>query len=703
MSNWDWIPLDRIVTGEKLPPVLNDRMSKLSGVVKSKQSDLEVIHVKDTGARGNYDPSTGDGSDDTIAINRALARAGTIVLGHRLKYKVTDQLDLTNKTVIHNGSEIHGVGFTDEILFADGSVGTYSDLDSDATKGENRIVCATLASLVSPGDVLRITSSLDFSDGEVGIKQAEMASVRNVVSSTIYLNETLLDSYATADTAKAAIVTLANVVIQGGTLRVVHHPVATTTQTRGIRFKYCHVRGDFEVYGARATAATFDNDWKDDVRADVRDAAYVGTGTSYGLSIRNATMYGNYRGVVSGARLAVSGTGDTLSDGGPSWENHITVVGHTGLGIAFVSSHSNTGSIYWDRCVGIGGSIYDLGETLQASPAGFSCGARRSYINDCVLIRCGTSVQMATNCSDPVEEIIVNGLHIVEGTAGGFLKGTGRPGIGKLVIRNLHGDTSDKESYAIDLFSGAIDSWLFEDIHLTGCGLVHLGPSVADTPDELRVSNFTVKGPSDTEATATVRGVFMESGATSPARIQLRNGPLENMNKALNLNADLDMLELIDVDCRKSLQHIVFGTSITIDHIKVRGGSFRGSRHGSASQGSIIPASSTTIGVVEADGVEMDTDPYLIGNTGWSSITTLILGTLKTHASLTDFVRSAPAGLVQVLSGSAEKPRLIQVRQSPNTVVTAPKGCIAENVLGTAGSTLLWVNTDGATAWTNFA
>jgi hypothetical protein len=39
---------------------------------------------------------------------------------------------------------------------------------------------------------------------------------------------------------------------------------------------------------------------------------------------------------------------------------------------------------------------------------------------------------------------------------------------------------------------------------------------------------------------------------------------------------------------------------------------------------------------------------------------------------------------------------------TPNAVVTAPKGSLFINTGGSSTSTRLYVNTDGATAWTNF-
>ena len=45
--------------------------------------------------------------------------------------------------------------------------------------------------------------------------------------------------------------------------------------------------------------------------------------------------------------------------------------------------------------------------------------------------------------------------------------------------------------------------------------------------------------------------------------------------------------------------------------------------------------------------------------------------------------------------------RIVYVEASPNAVVTAPEGSLA--LRGDAGNGGLWLNTDSATAWTEFA
>jgi len=45
-------------------------------------------------------------------------------------------------------------------------------------------------------------------------------------------------------------------------------------------------------------------------------------------------------------------------------------------------------------------------------------------------------------------------------------------------------------------------------------------------------------------------------------------------------------------------------------------------------------------------------------------------------------------------------PIIIACDGSPNTTITAPKGSLALSTAGSSTSTRLFINTDGATAWT---
>jgi hypothetical protein len=613
-------------------------------------------------------------------------------------YEMSAALDIGNIPII--GYPEFRPDFTLEPIVADGSIGSFSNLDSDAVKGENRIVCAVLAAAVARGDILKITSSLDFSSNEAGIKQSQMVSVRNVISDTIYLNEILLDNFLASDTAQAAIVTLAQVDVLGK-IKVVHSPAANDTNTRGVRFKWASVRGRFELIRCQGNGATFNNNWHDDVAVHALDAVRTGTGiTAYGISIQNGTMYGHYRGVISGVRHAVSGSGSP-TDGGSSWGNVAEVYAHGAFPAAMLDAHSNVGSIHFLNCHAVGGTIRDLDGTLVNDPPGLNSGARYTYVTNLTAIRTGTVVQIRSDGADDGangrEEFIVNGVHVIDGSGVVFNKSGPTPSMTRICVRGLSGNVTDKSVAAINFNGGDVTKWEFDNIKVHGCRLFNIAASITTVPPVLRISDFETYGPSDTEGTATTTGLTLNTG-TSVTRVQLRNGLMRNMYRGIWLQDDLALLDLSDVEFENSLQHITLNDAV-VAHMKVRGGSMRNARHADATQGCVaIGTSSVTL--LEVDGVEVDTDTWFVGGAG--AVGKAIVGTLKTHAGFLGFSRTPAAAFLEILSGSPDQPRLIRGAGSPNTVVTAPKGCIFQRRDGAAG-TLLYVNTDGATAWTAYA
>lgn len=619
-----------------------------------------------------YDCKADGSTDDYARLNACFVdarAAGLPVDMGDFSYLIGTALNIADVPILGNPTIIPS-GFTAEPIYADGSIGSFHNLDSNAVIGENRIECATLALLVSGGEIIKITSDADFSAAEAGIKQAEMASVRNVVGDFIYLNETLLDSYTTANGAKAAIVSLAHVDVRGR-LTVSHTPAANDTNTRGVRFKYATVRGHFDLQKCRGTAASFNNCWRPDVRVDTSDSVRTGVGvTAYGISIQNATMYGVFRGVISQARHPVSCSGSP-TDGGPSWENVVSVTAHAGYPAAMFDAHSNTGSIYWHHCIGIaGGGVYDLGGSLLGAAPGFGSGARRNYIRDCTLIRPGTAAQ-PRNDGGAVEEFLVDGLHIIDGSSAGFSKGASSGSIGKLSIRNLTGNLTDKEQAALNIASGDITEWMFEGIHLTGGQLLNMANSLTNIPTELKIDGFTVRGQSATESDTDVVGV--DTGTGSPVvRLQLHNGLIKDMYYAITPRSDLDVLELINVEFDRNFQDILMD-AVAVDYIKAFGCTFRRARH-LATQGPFVAINGATVATLHIDNFEMDSQPIFIG--AGASLTYLILGAGKTHTSFADFVADGSTDEVEILSGSLEDPRILRSNGSPEGVLTANVGAM---------------------------
>lgn len=652
-----------------------------------------VVDPRQHDAKGNGVDDDWESLTDAIVASRVSKRP--INMGDS-PYLISQPLDIANVTIIGNPTFIPS-GFTTEALTADGTLGAYMALDANAIRGENKITCAALAAVVTPNTIVRITSTADFSASEAGIKQAEALSVRNVIGTVIYFNETLLDSYTTANGAKAAIVTLAKVNVLGN-VTVIHSPATISTQTRGLRFKYAQVRGSFALFGCRGAGATFHNNWKDDVRVDAIDNHYLATGTSYGVSLQNATMYGRYRGVISGARHAVSGSGSAhASDSGPGWENVCEFIAHGSVGTIF-DCHANVGSIYWNNCVAIAGTIYQLDGVVMASkPTAMLSGARRTYVRNLRAYGCSSLIQQrGTQPAAPLEEVIVDGVH-AEDCDGPFINKTG-PAIGRLVVKNLSGNLLSDGLAVVNISSDGVGSWEFDNIRVTGAPLINILNNAVALPTILRMTNVHVELPA-AAVVSTKRAVSLGTG-TGITTFIIRNGTIKNFYYGVVAERTYDLIELTDVDMDNQIQHLLLSSVAVVDLLKMRGGSYKNSRHGLTTQGIVAISAGAVIGTYDVDGIDMDTDPYLVG--GGNAVAVALVGVFKSHAGLLGITRGPVGGYLEILSGSKERPYMLRCIGTPNAVVTAPKGAIAQRIDGVAG-TLHYVNTDGVTAWTAHA
>lgn len=619
-----------------------------------------------------YDCKADGSTDDYARLNACFVdarAAGLPVDMGDFPYLIGTALNIADVPILGNPTIIPS-GFTAEPIYADGSIGSFHDLDSNAVIGENRIECAALALLVSGGDIVKVTSTAAFSSNEPNIPQAEMKSVRNVIGDFIYFNETLLDTYTTANGAKAAIITLAIVDVRGR-LIVSHSPASTSTDTRGVRFKYAHVRGRFDLYKCRGNGAAFNNCWRPDVRVDTQDTTRIGASTSYGISISNSTMYGMFRGVIAGARHCVSASGSS-ADGGASWENKVSVIGHGGGAAAIFDAHSNVGSIYFEHCAAIGGTdVYNLDGSVINDPLGFGTGARYTYIKDCVAIRTGVVVNQRSDggSGSALSLVHIDGLHVIDSSSTIFNKAPDTPRIDRLDVSRVSGSMTNKEVAAINIAHGGIGEWRFRGIDVNGGRLIGVAASLTDLPADLTIDGFEVRGSSATETDEDVVGVKINAGSTV-TRVRLLNGLIKDMCFAVQTFGDLEILEMSNVDFDRNLQHIMREDGVTIDHTKAVDCSFRRARH-SASQGPFV---SRTVGaggyiILEVDNIEIDSDPLLVGAAG--NVTTLLLGLIKGHSGMTDLCGGAP---LEVLSGSLEFPRILRGADDPEGAITASVG-----------------------------
>lgn len=89
-----------------------------------------------------------------------------------------------------------------------------------------------------------------------------------------------------------------------------------------------------------------------------------------------------------------------------------------------------------------------------------------------------------------------------------------------------------------------------------------------------------------------------------------------------------------------------------------------------------------------------------------SSATLTVGGAVSSSAGLVAYsgtaAAAAAAGTPKAVSLLSDGIGIYVGSGSPNTVITAPKGSLYIRTDGSSTSTRLYVNTDAATAWTNF-
>lgn len=644
-----------------------------------------------------------DGDDWSPALAQvrldAIAQRLPVFFGYSTEvYEISEAFNHSNIFSI-GFPEFRPGGFITEGVISAGSIGEFIALDANANKYSNKLVSALLASAVTVGDWLRIASDADFSNTEPGLKQGEIVTVRQVVGSSIYLNEILMDTYLGVNGAKAAIITMAKTGVEG-VIKVVHSPAAETTQTRGVKFEYTHLRGrtHIELDKCRGNGAAFVNCWKPDVRVDVQDGNATGAGVAgYGISIQDCTMYGIFRSGKMVARSAVNGSGVNNASGGPSWENHVVdIVGTTHGSVSTFGCHSNVGSIYFEGCTALGGTdVYDRDEVLIEA-SGFQSGARRTYYKDCTAIGVATAVALRGESvgTPDREEFVVENFHLIDCVIG-FNKGGNTGHLDRLIVHGMTGTLRDLTSHAINILTGDIDEWSFRGVDVSGGGLINIADGLVDLPPRCSLNESSCLGDGVT-ADGDIRGIYVGSDV----EMDLSNVKIEDMYWGIMQGRACEFT-LNNVQLLGNLQHInPNGFPMTLS---MRNWVARGARHGDANGGVVAAGAGTTIDVLHIGEGEVDTDPYIVGGPVSNVVTTAIIGTIKSHAGYLGHIRGAASPLIFVLSGSRESAFALAGYGDPNGVVTARRGCVFTRLDVAAPGSRVYVNTDGLTAWTAYA
>jgi len=623
--------------------------------------------------------ATGDGAtDDTAAIQAALDTLDTIGGGTLVfppgEYLVSDELSVTSVRIVCEGEvKIRRTDSVDNeyILKVEGSVGSFHDLDSNATKGNNFIVSSALvAAGVSVGDLLQIKSSAVFISSE-SIVQGELATVKLINGNTVYLNET----YTTANNADVAIVSPSMFDVQGK-LILENTPSTVNSLPRGLLVTYCmSPSGDIEFRNCQGDSLVIFSSYAPvfnvtALRTAEEDPGESG-GNGYGISVANSVMYGQFTGIISFCRHAVS-IGGATAFYGVSWENEFRgITGIGGGGSSVFDAHGPAGSVRYVDCVSIGGTISDP-VASDAAPSGFQLGARYSYIKNCRVVRARNGVGIRDD-GQTMEVLSIDGLECVEITEHCVVPNPGSAAtINNLFVRNVVADAMQGAGFYGVALGGNLtigESWLFDGIHVINAGLLSAGHAAG--PDTLRLTNCSTVGSSVVSQDLSFRGVSV--GSSDLIELHLIGCRFEEIPTGVRVMGSatgLTTLKILNCLFDGNFNHIFFSIAGPND-IRVVGSDFLNAANGSSVAGVINADVMNTFTILEVIGCRIDTDGFFIGDLGGA---TTVINTGNNTPTGFRMERQNNANVIELLGGQLNGIGYYRGTGTPERKVTAPVG-----------------------------
>lgn len=504
-------------------------------LTKASFLNAHWFDVRQYGARG-------DGStDDTTALQAALTAAsdagGAEVYLPPGTYRTTAALTIGSNTFLRGAGDrsILYVDHTGYGLQAEGSLGTLYNLASNAARGDGTIILsAGTGSNFAANDIVWIQSEAQ-ALGMAGHKKAELQVLRSVATDTLEFPGVILDSYATADTAKAGKITaVTNIGIERLKITQPRYDTATTTPTSPL------VQMDF-VHNARVRDVTLDKNngagitlrnclnvtvqgcHIERLRDDTPNSIY-GYGVQVGWASRTISIEGN---TFRYCRHAV--TTDTSSSGPtPNYgvQRAVTISGNSVSDCthAGIDTHEDSDGVTISGNTIAGGR--EVGIQVRCYRANVSG-------NTILGIR-GIGIFVNTTALD----VIVEG-NIVQATR---LSPSGANGYGIWIgcDRVTCEGNRVTESYTHGIYVTAATT----DINLSNNSIVNNGQGTATTYDGIHiatnVTRLVISGNTctDTQGTKTQRyGIRFEAAVTESERIQVMNNNLSNNGTGAFSNA----------------------------------------------------------------------------------------------------------------------------------------------------------------------
>ncbi len=596
------------------------------------------------------------------------------------------------------------------VIKVSGATGTSATVDADIEIGTN-IIKSDLAPTLKSGDLILITSDKDFENNSVPEnrrKQGEIGRVRRVVDNEIYTSDTRMDTYLTEYKAKIVKINPGAFNVFGN-LTIDHNPSDPTKYTRGIEIAYCLepvttlsfeniTRHAFVCYSCYKPVITVRSDNNAVVNPGKKD-----TGEGQSIIISSATMYGRFYGSGFYTRHTVA-AGAAPAYPGVSWENRvINFVGNGGGISAVFDAHAQVGSIYYENCVAIGGTISDP-DAANATPYGFQLGGRRNYIKNCKAIGCKYGA-ITRNISANIEVYDIDGFAVERGDVIFAFAGATEQGdsnkAGQLYFNNIKAELGYGDVNTGFVFlEGEIKHWSFNNINIKNGNIIDF-TSVIRTPAHLILNNFKCvwKNPASLDND----GKLIEIKNQNITHIRLNNIHTKNGSRLLQLTSDsnadlyeLDLLELINVDVSGSENHhILIASNTNVSTLVLKGGSYGSSRSNSSAlialNGAIQKA---TVAPSKTEGENLK---YLF--TGSGMISQYQLGGDASNIEV--LFNNIGGDLLEVASGSFNHPRILSGSGDPNGSLPADEGVAYLRKDGDSGTTLYVKETggDGTFGW----
>lgn len=659
------------VTGSRAAVFNSSRQLISSGATSdelNRLSGAKVFNVKSP-----QFGAVGDGvTNDLAAVQAAIDAA---VSGSEIEfppgtYKISGSLAVTNKSLrfIGRGVTLLGDG-SDYVINATGGISAYTNIDSNAVKYANTIVCANAADNFVAGDLIKIISNANFSAATASQFQGEIHMVESVSGSSIKISNSLNDTYNTANTARIAKVTPISIVMDGDFL--IKQTGASGARGMNVRFGLnCYVAGRF--LNCKERALQIDDCYGGVFDVITENSYYTGTGTSYGVAVINSCMYCRVLGQVQGAKHAI--TFGANSSHGVSWDVQISVVGtaHASSTDPIFDSHPTTGRVVWKDCLAIGNSLAE----------GYRSHARETFLINCRTIKCNAGLVLS-QASVVVDKLVIRGLdcsNVGASVSTVFLSNSAGASVVDFYVDDV---TTDGTAHAVSIAQPVTGKWAFSRIRSNGGGILTTAATATTLPTTLVVSDSYGKRAA---TSSNIYGVFLND--TQVQYVYLNN--IETLNCG-SLFRNVNAITLMQAsNCIADLSadvHFRFSASVT--HVAILGGRYANSNN----SGGYLARSHGTV-----------TYGALIGvRTEGANIAQILFGAFDTvYHSGCDFHVSAiaPAAQLYLLAGSINHPLHLAKTGTPESAVAGPIGCLFSRLDGGA-VTSLYVKESGTgnTGW----